>query len=70
MISIEYVLILFINCSIELVSKLNNNNTNCIDFRRKSAESQKKDVSVYKIQNLNHTDHAYHEAVNRLKVRD
>lgn len=35
---------------------------------RKPADSQKKDTPLYKKQNLNHTDYAYREAVNRLKV--
>lgn len=39
-------------------------------FSRKPTESQKRDVPLYKKPNLNHTDYAYREAVNRLKVRE
>lgn len=37
-------------------------------FRKKSCEYRKKDVPQYKIPNLNHTDNAYREAVDKLKV--
>lgn len=36
-------------------------------YSRKTNESQRKDVPLYKKANLNHTDYAYRDAVNRLK---
>lgn len=36
-------------------------------YYRKGTDLQKKDVQLYKKPNLNHTDYAYREAVNRLK---
>lgn len=36
-------------------------------MHRKQSESLKKEVPLYKKPNLNHTEYAYREAVNRLK---
>lgn len=39
----------------------------CFLLHRKFADLQKKDSQFHKKPNLNHTDYAYREAVNRLK---